>query len=300
MNWIKKSKLPLKIGLVFGGGGARGFGHIGVIKALEEEGIKADFVCGTSIGSLIAAAYASGATIDELMELASDIKQKDIRPNKILPTPSSAKGVEALCLKAIKGDKMFSELNIPFACVAVDINNGQEVVFESGFVAKCVSASCCLPGIFEPVEIDGHYYVDGGLLNTIPTDVAFKKHCDVIISVDINSTRGSGSKTTKLFDVLGATISIMGTTNANLSYKYADVVIKPNLERFSGMKFDSTYSSEMIEEGYAAAKEAIPEIKKIIKENKPKAYRMKQEIKQKKKELNKQIKEYWDYRANNY
>lgn len=299
MKLFKKRNAPLKIGLVFGGGGARGFGHIGVIKALEEVGIRADFVCGTSIGSLIAAAYASGATYEELVDMAGEIKQKDIRPTKLIPTPTSAKGVEELCIKAIKGDKMFSELNIPFACVAVDINTGKEVVFESGFVAKCVSASCCLPGVFIPVEIDGHNYVDGGLLNNIPTSVAFSKHCDLIIAVDINSTRGSGSETTKLFDVLGATISIMGTTNANLGYQYADVVIKPNLKRFSGMKFSGEHSVEMIEEGYLAAKEAIPEILRIIKEDKPKAYRMKKEIKLKKKELNKQIKEYWDYRLNN-
>jgi len=253
-----RKKVPLKIGLVFGGGGARGFGHIGVIKALEEAGIKADFVCGTSIGSLIGAAYASGATSSDLLEIARDIKQKDIRPNKIIPSPTSAKHIEELCLKAIKGEKMFSELNIPFACVAVDINNGKEVVFESGFVAKCVSASCCIPGVFIPVEIDGHNYVDGGLLNTIPTDVAFKKHCDIIIAVDINSTRGSGSQTTKLFDVLGATISIMGTINAKLAYRYADVMITPDLKRFSSMKVDG--GEEMIEEGYNATIDAMPQI----------------------------------------
>lgn len=299
MSILNRKKVPLKIGFVFGGGGARGFGHIGVLKAFEEAGIKADFVCGTSIGSLIAAAYASGATSSELLEIAENLKQKDIKPNKIIPTPSSAEGVEELCLKAIKGNKMFSELNIPFACVAVDINTGKQVVFESGFVAKCVSASCCAPGFFIPVEIDGHNYVDGGLLNNIPTDIAFSKHCDIIIAIDINSTRGSGSPTTKLLDVLGATISIMGTVNANLGYSYADVVIKPDLKRFSSMKFGGDQSTEMMEEGYKAAKAAIPEIMRIINENKPKAYRMKQEIKQKKKELKKQIKEYWDYRANN-
>lgn len=294
MNFFKRNKAPLKIGLVFGGGGARGFGHIGVIKALEEANIKADFVCGTSIGSLIGAAYASGATSEELLAIAKELKQKDIRPNKILPTPTSAKGVEELCIKALKGNKMFSELSIPFACVAVDINNGREVVFESGFVAKCVSASCCVPGIFLPVEIDGHNYVDGGLLNTIPTDVAFKQHCDIIIAVDINSTRGSGCDSTKFFDVLGATISIMGTVNAKLSYKYADVMITPNLKRFSSMKFSG--SEEMIEEGYVAAKAQLPKIFQLIKEARPKAYRMKKELKNRKKELNKQIKEYWDYR----
>lgn len=256
----------VKIGLVLSGGGAKGVCHVGVLKAFEEEGIRFDMVAGTSAGSLVGAAYSAGRTADELVELALSIEAKDIRKNKVFFMPSKTSGIEELTIKAIEGNKNFDELKTKFFCVGTCLNDGTQKVFSSGNVAKAVCASCCFPGFFVPVEIDGKIYVDGGLVNNLPTSVLRDNLCDIIIAVDLSSAN-IGTQSIKTLDVLGASYKIMSSINVKFARELADVVIKPDMKGFKSTKLKDP--NKLIEEGYIATKEQMLKILDLINKAKP-------------------------------
>jgi len=264
-----KMKKFRKIGLAFGGGGARGFSLIGVIRALEEEGIKFDYIAGTSIGSIMGAMLAFGMTSHEMQEIATKIRVKDIRKSKIPLMPSSTDAIEDL-IKSIVGDINIEDLATPFCAVAVDIRSGNEVDIIKGNLSKALAGSCAVPTVFHAVEFEDKLLFDGGLQNTIPADVLRKLGCDAVISIDINSTRGNGTQSTKYFDLIKSSVDIMMKSNAIKGYMNSDLIIKPDLQRFRATRTDGMI--EMIEEGYKATKEKIPEIKEIFKRRKLKKH----------------------------
>ena len=142
----------VKIGLALGGGGARGFGHIGALMAFEELGVHFDYIAGTSVGSIIGSLYAFGKTPEEIKELALDLKRKDIIRGMIpIVKPAKSSRIEELLNKVFGDVTVFSELKIPFKVVCTDLKTGKEVDFDYGNVAKVVSGSCAVPGIFTPV-----------------------------------------------------------------------------------------------------------------------------------------------------
>ncbi len=263
---LKKFK---KIGLAFGGGGARGFALIGVIKAFEEEGLKFDYIAGTSIGSIMGAMYAYGMSSNKIQELATGVRVKDIRKSKIPLVPSPTDAIETL-IKSAVGDINIEELSTPFCAVAVDMLTGNEICITSGNLAKALAGSCAVPTVFHAVEFEDKLLFDGGLQNTIPADVLRRLGCDAVISVDINSKRGEGARSTKYFDLIVASVDIMMKSNAIKGYLNSDIIIKPDLKRFSAKRTDGML--EMIEEGYNATKEMMPEIKKIFKHKKIKKF----------------------------
>jgi NTE family protein len=180
-----------KIGLALSGGGARGLAHIGVLKVLEQEGIAVDLLAGTSMGGLIAAAYAAGMNADFLEQEA--LRMANIRRLLALADLSrprrglfEGQKVHAY-LAGHLGDRTFDDLQLPLTLVAVDLNAGQEVHLNQGRVADAVRATIAIPGVFAPVERDGQLLVDGGLLNNLPTDVARGMGADVVIAVALFS-----------------------------------------------------------------------------------------------------------------
>lgn len=263
---LKKYK---KIGLAFGGGGARGFALIGVVRAFEEEGIKFDYVAGTSIGSVIGAMFAYGMSSDEMERIATNVRTKDIRKSKIPLVPSSTDAIQDIITSSV-GDINIEDLSTPFCAVAVDMKTGNEVDLTKGNLAKALAGSCAVPTVFHAVELEDMLLFDGGLQNTIPADVLRKLGCDAVISIDINSTRGTGAKSTKYFDLILASVDIMMKSNAIKGYLNSDLIIKPDLKRFKASRTDGML--EMIEEGYRATKEKMPEIKEIFKRRKLKKY----------------------------
>ena len=254
------NKNKYKLGLALGGGGARGFAHIGVLKAFEEEGIIFDEVSGTSAGSIVAALYAYGLTATEMENVAKTIRPKDIKKGLFF-MPSETDGIENI-IKGAVGDVHFDELKLPFTAVAVDLITGKEVHLRAGNVAKSVAASCAVPGFFKPVEIDTYRLADGGLQNTIPADVVRKDGCKVVISVDVNHTRGEGTSSTKLLDILSASLGIVMKSNAVNGKIFSDLVIEPDLKKFKSTSMDGYL--EMIDIGYKEAKKRMPEIKELL------------------------------------
>lgn len=251
----------VKIGLALGGGATRGFAHLGAIRAFEEAGIKFDYVAGTSVGSLVGALYCAGLSYEEIYEKAMKLKVKDIRNSKVFFVPSKTAGIENLVQDCI-GNINFSQLKTPFAAVAVDLISGDEVIVTRGNVSRAVAGSCAVPGFFEPVDFENMHFADGGLQNNIPSDVLRLFDCDYVIAVDVNSTRGEGTESKKLIEVLSASLRIVMKSNSVKGYINADIVIQPDTKRFKSTKVEG--ANEMIEEGYVATKERIPEILRLI------------------------------------
>ena len=167
------------------------------------------------------------------------------------------------------GDIDIRDLKMPFCAVAVDLITSKEIVFTKGNLPKIIAASCAVPGVFVPVEYEGMHLSDGGLQNNIPSDVPRFFGCDYVIAIDVNSTRGEGTDSLKIIDVLSATIRIMSKSNSINGYINADFVIKPSMKKYKSTKVDE--AEAMFAEGYMATIDAIPKILEIISKKPNKA-----------------------------
>lgn len=251
----------VKIGLALGGGGARGFAHLGAIKAFEEFGLEFDQIAGTSAGAFVGAFYSNGWTYEQMYDLAKNFKEKDIRRSKIPLMPSPTEGIEELIVNNL-GDLNVEDCKIPLSVVAVDIFSTNECVITKGNLAKAVAGSCAVPAVFQPVKFDGRLLFDGGLQNTLPSNVPKLFGCDYVVAVDVNPSRNYGAKSAKYLDVLSATLRILMNKNAEMGYEYGDVVLTPETKRFKSTKLDGY--DEMIEEGYKEAIKKMPEILELF------------------------------------
>ena len=255
-------KIP-KVGLALGGGAARGFAHIGVLQVLEEEGIKPQFVVGTSAGSLVAAFYASGKTGSQLTWLADSMDESQLTDWTL---PFTNRGVlrgEALgryVTSQLNGLKI-EDMKIPLGIVATDLQTGDGILFRRGDVATAVRASSAVPSVFEPVRIGNKDYVDGGLVSPVPVRYVKQMGAEYIIAVDISS-RPEDAKTTDIFKVLMQTFSIMGKSISQLELVQADVVVRPILPDVGSAEFSARKKS--IEAGRAAMKLALPQVKAAL------------------------------------
>ena len=255
-------KRKVKVGIAFGGGGARGFAHLGALKAFEQFGVKFDFVAGTSAGSLVGAFYANGYNFKELYEIAKNVRVKDIRKNVIPFTASKLDSLAEIVRKNL-GDKNIEDSLIPFAAVAVDLKTAKEVCFRKGNLASAVCGSCAVPGVFQPVEYNDMILADGGLQNTIPADIPKYFGCDYVVAIDVNKSRLYGTNSTKFLDVLSCSIRILMKSNAIRGYVNADVVVGPKTKRFKSTSTDGL--DDMIEEGYKATIDAMPKILELFR-----------------------------------
>ena len=176
-----------RVGLALGGGGARGMAHVGVIRVLEQAGIPIDCIAGTSAGSVVGVAYAAGIRDDRLMDLALHLRWHQIA-RLIWPREGfvSFERLESYLIDTA-GDLTFDDLQIPYAAVAANLATGKQVVLTSGRVAPAVRASCTVPGIVPPIEIDGVRLVDGGIANNLPITVVRDLGADVVIAVGLGA-----------------------------------------------------------------------------------------------------------------
>lgn len=257
----KKEKKPLKTAIVFSGGGTRGFAYIGVIKAFKEAGIDFDIVAGTSVGSIIGAFYAAGVPVEDMEKRALTMKRGDIFSSKFVLFPSKTKRLEAFVSEFLQG-KTFADLKKPLCVVAVDIKSGQEIHIKEGDLIKAVAGSCAIPGIFNPVDYGEYRLLDGGLKNNIPADAARELGADIVISLDINPTRGYGTDSEKTLDLLMASLRVLMKSNAVNGFVHSDYIIKIDLSKFSQLKVKDM--EEMIKIGYDVTKENMPEILKAL------------------------------------
>jgi NTE family protein len=255
--------VPPKIALALGGGGARGFAHIGVIKALEAHGIVPDIVIGTSAGSLVGALYAGGYHGFDLQRVALQIDDTVIA-DWSLPDRGFIRG-EALqnFVNSAVQNRPLEKLNMPFATLATDLQSGEPIVFRSGNTGMAVRASSSVPGVFQPVTINGREYVDGGLVSPVPVRAARAMGADLVIAVYISNNPRFG-KTRDTVDVMLQTFAIMGQSIAGYELTEADIVIRPDTDTMRGTNFDNRHLAIM--EGEKAGLAAIAAIKQRIAE----------------------------------
>jgi NTE family protein len=274
-----------RIGLVLGGGGARGLAHVGVVSVLQREGIPVDYLAGTSMGGLVGALYAAGVPLDvveeQLKRLSAVTEQIRLVDVNISASGLSIRGRRIYNLMAdLLGEGLtFADLNIPLAMVAVDIYSGREVILQGGLVIDAVRATISVPGVFEPVDLGDYRLVDGGVLNNVPVDVARMQGATRTITVDVLpsfSTNVPGLKPTEMglrlpFAplVLNETyhvlmIMIAALTDNHLHLWPPDLLIRPvippNITLLSGFN----QAEALIKAGEAAAQEALPAIRALL------------------------------------
>jgi NTE family protein len=255
-----------KIGLALGSGVARGLAHIGVLEVLERENIPVDVVAGTSIGSIVGALYAMGTTSGEMIEKAREVgpKRLNLFTDFTLPKTGLVKGrrIEEI-LKSYYGDMKIENLKMPFACVATDIDSGEEVIMKQGSLWRSVRASISLPVILAVTELDGRYLVDGYLVNPVPVNVCRELGADAVIAVNVIPDRNVKTETEpNILDIVMQTLHIVGYYAIQSSVAGADVLINPDVHNISYTDFHRV--DEGVRAGREAAEKALPAIKKML------------------------------------
>ncbi len=226
------SRKEPRVGLALGGGAARGIAHIGVLKALADASIPIYAVAGTSAGSLVGALHCAGYTWKDIYETVRETRWRDlVKP--VFPRMGLVKAdrLEAR-LKEMIGEAPIENFAIPFAAVAVDLQTGKEVVLDSGPAGPAVRASCSVPGIFEPVWLEGRMLVDGGMANSVPASVVRRMGADIVVAIDLNGDRVEHNEPGNVFSVLFHSFNILFSANAKDAQEHADVLVKPDLSGF--------------------------------------------------------------------
>jgi NTE family protein len=257
----KPAPKPPRIGLALGGGAARGFAHIGVLQVLEEQGIKPDVIVGTSAGSVVATLYASGKTPTEMANIAMNLDESSLS-DWVFPGRSLMKG-EAIAklVRTHTGGKPIEAMRLPLGIVAADLQTGQAILFRKGDAAQAVRASSSVPGVFEPVKINGHEYIDGGAVSPVPVRFARQMGADIVIAVDISAIP-EGQPTKGMVDILMQTFNIMGHSISQFEMLEADVVMRPKLEGIGSADFGARRLSLLA--GREAALSVLAQLKEKI------------------------------------
>lgn len=258
---------PLRVGLALGGGAARGFAHIGVIKALEAQGIVPDVVVGTSAGSLVGALYAAGNNGFALHKLAIEMDEAAISDWSV-PLFARTAGVlkgEALqhYVNRTLNNLPLERMKIPFGAVATDVRTGAPILFRKGNAGLAVRASSAVPGVFQAVRIGEQHYVDGGLVSPVPVRFAREMGADFVIAVNISAQPEAQPSSTTL-DLLLQTFAIMGQSINQYELREADVVIQPRLGTMKGSDFPARNTAILAGEQAAAA--VMGELKRKLAE----------------------------------
>lgn len=284
-----------KLGLVLSGGGARGIAHIGVIKVLEKEGIRPDFITGTSMGSIVGGLYAIGYNAEALEKIARDmdwelmfsdriprqriaIEEKDDVDKYIVSFPLK-EGRVTLPLGLIGGHNIsnilsnltlpvhhisdFRELPIPFLCITTDIETGEAVVQENGYLADAIRASMAVPSVFTPIEIDGRLLVDGGVVRNFPVSDIRKMGADAVIGVDVATPLFDRNQLSSALLIMSQTALFQSTANTEIEQKLCDILILPDIGNLTAVNFSSEAVDSLIQSGEKAALKALPQIKSL-------------------------------------
>ena len=277
-----------RVALVLGGGGAKGFAHVGVIKALEENGITPTLVVGTSVGSLIGSLYASGMTARDLEQLALTTPDSALT-DFTLSNQGFIKGIKLKNFINTKvGNRPIEDFPITFAAIAAEKDSLKKAVLTTGNAGLAVQASCSVPNIFIAPRIPekvGKKYIDGGVVSLVPVDSAFDLGADIVIAVDVTATNSNAKPVSKsqllnitsLSDFWGlleqnftASARPVNSKRANAESNRANILIKPNVSHISSL--DTRQRRALIEAGLTATNAQIADIKLLIKEKSTRKY----------------------------
>lgn len=252
---------PAKVALVLGGGGARGFAHVGVLKMLDAQGLRPDLIVGTSAGSVAGALYAAGYNGFDLQQMAFALDRATLADWSMFGKGLiRGDALQKFVNEAVKHQPI-EQLKIPFACVATRVDTGQAILFQRGSVGQAVRASSSVPGIFEPTRIGEFEYVDGGLVSPVPIRYARQLGADIVIAVDVSTPPNPAATTGKL-DVVMRSFEIMGQSIRAAELPQANVVIRPDLTGITSSNFEM--KQQAILQGERAALAAMPQIREVL------------------------------------
>jgi len=250
-----------RLGLALGGGFARGVAHIGVLKVLAANHIPIHAVAGCSVGSIVGAAWAGGASPEEMTAHARTIRWKAFARWTINRLGLATNERMDEMLRRMLSCTTFEQLSIPLAVIATDISTGEPVVFRRGDLINPVRASCSFPGLFTPVEYQGRLLVDGAIVGGVPVAPLRELGLDKIIAVSLKMGEPSRIPT-NLFQVIGQAFQIALSHNATTWSRFCDVVIEPDVSEFQWDDFQRVH--ELVSAGERAALEALPSIRALF------------------------------------
>lgn len=257
----------LKLGLALGGGFARGLVHIGVLKALDQAEIPVGFVAGTSVGSIIGACYCAGMKPDELEEVARAARFKHFARWTLSRYGfCSNDRITQFCARVLRVTT-FEDLSIPLAVTATDFHTGEAVVFTKGPLVAPIRASCAYPGMFHPVEIDGHSYIDGMLAYAVPTTPLRAMGAERVLGIYLSAHWAQDRPPRHLFEVIGQCFSIAQARMCELWKKDADLVVEPDVNGFAYDCFDR--AKDLIALGEESVRVVVPQLREMLNLHEP-------------------------------
>jgi NTE family protein len=252
------------VGLALGGGFARGFAHLGVLQVLEQNHIPISHIAGTSVGSILGAAYASGAPLARIIETCRALRFRDIARLRVSRLGlASNRRLENLIGRVFETRK-FEDLRIPLAVVATDLTSGEPVVFTQGNLVDGIRASCAFPGLFEPVEIGTRCLADGGLVAPVPTRAARDLGAATVIGVSVGMQDGHRGAPTNIFQVVSRAVNAAQKHQLEVWERHADLVLRPDVQSLAWDDFHR--ADEAIAAGTAAARRALPRIQRLLRQ----------------------------------
>jgi NTE family protein len=250
------------IGLALGGGFARGFAHLGVLQVLEQNHIPVSHIAGTSVGSILGAAYASGAPLARIMATCRTIRFRDIARWRVSRLGLASNHRLGDLIERVFESRRFEDLRIPMAVVATDLATGEPVLFTHGNLVEAIRASCAFPGLFEPVEIGTRCLADGGLVAPVPTQAARALGATSVVGVSVGVQDGYQGSPSNIFQVVSRAVSAAQKHQLEVWERHADLVLRPDVQSLEWDAFDR--AEDAMEAGAAAARRAVPRIQKLV------------------------------------
>lgn len=250
------------IGLALGGGFARGFAHLGVLQVLEQNRIPISCIAGTSVGSILGAAYASGAPLARIVATCRTLRFRDIARWRVSRLGLASNHRLGDLIERVFESRQFEELQIPLGVVATDLNTGDPVCISHGSLIDAIRASCAFPGLFEPVEIGTRCLADGGLVAPVPTRAARDLGAAFVLGVSVGIQDGYRGAPTNIFQVVSRAVSAAQKHQLEVWERHADLVLRPDVQSIAWDDFDR--ADEAIAAGAAAARSALPRIQKFL------------------------------------
>jgi NTE family protein len=253
------------IGLALGGGFARGFAHLGVLQVLEQNQIPISHIAGTSVGSILGAAYASGAPLSRIIATCRTLRFRDIARWRVSRLGLASNNRLGDLIERVFESRQFEDLRIPLAVVATDLTSGEPVIFTQGHLVDAIRASCAFPGLFEPVEIGTRCLADGGLVAPVPTRAARELGATSVVGISVGMQDGHRGAPTNIFQVVSRAVSAAQKHQLEIWERHADIVLRPDVQSLAWDDFDR--AEEAIEAGAVAARRALPRIQKLLGQN---------------------------------
>jgi NTE family protein len=245
-----------------GGGFARGFAHLGVLQVLEQHRIPISCIAGTSVGSILGAAYASGAPLARIMATCRTLRLRDIARWRVSRLGCASNHRLGDLIERVFEARQFEELHIPMAVVATDLNSGEPVVITHGNLIDAIRASCAFPGLFEPVQIGTRCLADGGLVAPVPTHAARDLGAEFVLGVSVGMQDGYRGTPSNIFQVVSRAVTAAQKHQLEVWERHADLVLRPDVQSLAWDDFER--ADEAIEAGAAAARSALPRIQKYL------------------------------------